>query len=651
MIVACRLLVLLHVGLALAQPPAPIYNFSKLNCTSLCGFRFEPPGAYTVHADVRVSNENNVTVNLGGRCVRESQLSIGNWEESARRFLELINMNDSTLDCPKWNMVYRAPNETELPRSWSGRFFEGVDNGETSMSSSSFETSVVEPAGIPGYCNITVDRGVVERNFRLYLMAAKFLYSGNPSATTGSIVSLWLKRQSKHILNMQRFPVHVQRNDSNGCQGSNCTAYETMWLPASTFGTSVLYKDGTTEHYSIFAKWKFQQIPGIENMLARLRASASHLENVVDDLSPSNIAILGLPLLIAIPPISLLEKVSSVTTAWYVFATDILAALPLLIKGIELVIAYPKTTMRMYSTLSMTGEKYGVYERWYTKCNPPVGITQALGTVLISVALWFMMASSYAEFAFWRAVQYRYGRLNTIDENSSNGIDEECEQVNEGDASDSEQMSNSCCARHRIVVLAGALLSLTVLFISSIVVQSSVVYIVNLIALFVFRVIGMNRFSQLVRWRFLIGIVAGFCGGPLYLMLHLMKKVRESKSWGDVSDGANIGIAVLGALVAEKMKALFPFHLLFAWLYGAAIIVLHAIRSAPIDRAKWGYGLNGFAAGMLFGPFGIFFKRCFPETMKDKQARTNFHGGFAFGVIFVLTVVNLITLFWVFIRY
>ena len=120
-----------------------------------------------------------------------------------------------------------------------------------------------------------------------------------------------------------------------------CRAYAKLWFPASTFGTSVPYTDYTAEQYSIFAKWNFQQIPGVNGLMHKFRDRKSHFNTVVDELSPSNIDILSLPLLMAIPPISLLEQFSSATKAWYVFATDILIALPLLIKGIELVIVRP----------------------------------------------------------------------------------------------------------------------------------------------------------------------------------------------------------------------------------------------------------------------------------------------------------------------
>ncbi len=674
MFVTWCLLVLLNAGLVAANPVAPIFNFSKLNCSSLCGLPFAHARINEGYGGSSVSRAKNMSVNLDGQCVNQSQLSIGNWEESARRFLQLINMSDVSFDCPKWNSVYRQPNETELPKLWNEGYFQAMpDEGMRRLPRPYFKTSVVDPAGIPGHCNITIDRGVVERNLRVYLMDAELQYEGNPLMTTGSIISLWRKRKYRHGFGMRPFWVHLPRNHSNECQGNNCSRapYETMWLPASTFGTAVPYKGNSTQHYSMFAKWDFEQIPGINKMMVKLRTSVSHLENVGDDLSPSNIAILSLPLLMAIPPISLLEHVSSVATAWYVFATDILAALPLLIKGIELVIVYPKTKVHMYSTLSMTGKKYGVYERWFTQCYPPVGMTQTAGTIIISVALWFMMASSYCEFAFWRAVQYRLGRWNNIDVVGSNVIDEEREEVNESNPSDSKQTSSSWHARHRIHILGIVFLILLALFISSIAARlinirsnsrfflqfnGSLFFIASgtvkwgtIIALITFHMIATNRVSHLRFLWFLAGIVFGIVGGPLYLLLHLMKSVRESKNWDDVSCGANVGMAFLGTCLALFFGSFLPFHVAFVWLYGGAIIALHAIRSLPRDRVRWRYGLNGFAAGMLFGPFGIYFRRCFPETMNDKQARANFHGGSGFGVIFLLTVVNMMTTYWAYI--
>ncbi len=660
MFVAWLILLLLDFGLAVAKLSPSNFDFTDLNCSSLCGLPFKPT------YDQSPGNRD-ITVNIDGQCARESQLSVRNWEKSARRFLQLINMNDTDFDCPKWNMVSRAPNYTELPLVWRYPF-------SSEFRKRRFQTSVVEPAGTPGHCNITVDRGVVERNSRVYWMETDLQYGGQPLTTIGSLVSLWTQVDTPPLR------VHLQGKEPKRCRGNNCPTYQVLWLPTSTFGTSVPHKNYTTEHYSIFAKWKFHQIPGIDRLMVKFRASVADFENLANELSLSNIAILSLPLLVAIPPISLLERVSTVTTVWYVFGTDILAAFPLLIKGFELAIVYPRTRVKMYSTLSVTGKKYGVYERWFTECKPPVGKSITNGTIIISVALWFMMASSYCEFAFWRALQYQYGRLNNVGEIVSDVTDDQCEQEDESKSQDSERTCCSWYARFRSQILAGTFLILIVLFISSIPIYatSSLLFslifsIVTSFVLVVFRTIATNRFSQLVRWRFLFGLVfcpiltvltvfliplprnlyplqwntlyasvLGFVGGPLYLILHSRREVRESKNWGDVSDGANIGVAGSCAFLAVEFGSFFRCHLTFTWIYGATIIILHVVRSKPSDRLKWRYGLNGFAAGMLFGAFGIFFKRCFPETVIDKQARANYHGGIRFGTIFLLTVVNLL---------
>ncbi len=664
-VVWCHLF-LLYVGLSLTEPVGAIYDFSNLNCTSLCGLPFKAAGFYQGDAS-HIPNRRKISVNFNGSCIRESELSLGSWNKSARRFLQLMYTNETWFDCPKWNIVDRKPNETELPKFWTKLYFKVSHGGKANVYESRYRTSIVEPAGIPGQCDVFVDRGVVNRDSSVFWMEAYLEFGGKRLTTIGSIVSLWIQSESTSRIGIQPYLVHLRQNETNGCQGNSCTGYQTMWLPASTFGTSVPYKGNTTQHYSIYAPLNFQQIPGFDGKMDEFGENVAHLENVVAELLPSNIAILSLPLLMAMLPISLFQEVSSAATGWYVFVSDVLVAVPMLIKGIELIIVYRKTKVKMYSTLSMTGPRYGVYERWYAQCYPPVGITYTVGIILISLALWFMIASSYAEFAFWRAIQYRHGRLNIMEEIPSDVIDEESEGVNERKLTDSERRNNSWYARLRNHILAGSFVCLIALFIGSIttriiasrsgspgreLVNSSVLFLVSgrvkcftIILLVFFHMIGTNLFSPLRPWMF-FGIVFGVVGGPLYLILHLKKRVRESQFWGDVSNGANIGTALLGTLLALFLGGFFPFHLMFTWLYGGAIVVLHAIRSYPSDRVRWRYGLNGFAAGMLFGPFGIFLKRCFPETTKDKQARANFHGGFAFGVIFLLTVVNLIASYW-----
>ncbi len=109
-----RYLALLHVGLSGAYLLQPNDSISKLNCSSLCGV---PPVAESQsRTRLNYLRDIIIPVKFGGDCARASHDSNGDWERSAGRFLRLINMNDTTLGCPKWNAVFPGPNSAKLPR-------------------------------------------------------------------------------------------------------------------------------------------------------------------------------------------------------------------------------------------------------------------------------------------------------------------------------------------------------------------------------------------------------------------------------------------------------------------------------------------------------------------------------------------------------
>ncbi len=230
MFVVYHLLVIFHVVLSLAEPLASIYNFSELNCTSMCGLPFEQKWVYSYRPGASVSSEKSRSVNLGGRCAGESQLSIGNWKQSVRPFLQLIDMKDTSFNCPKWNRAYREPDETELPWFSTNRPLEFLYSGKSFEYNLRFKTSVVEPDGIRGHCNITIDRGVIEPNIGVHLMGTELQYGGYSLKTIGSIVSLWHERKldGENEFEIRPFQVHLQRDESNGCRGKNCPVYEMM---------------------------------------------------------------------------------------------------------------------------------------------------------------------------------------------------------------------------------------------------------------------------------------------------------------------------------------------------------------------------------------------------------------------------------------
>ena len=74
-------------------------------------------------------------------------------------------------------------------------------------------------------------------------------------------------------------------------------------------------------------------------------------------------------------------------------------------------------------------------------------------------------------------------------------------------------------------------------------------------------------------------------------------------------------------------------------MYRLSVNLAHAIRSEASDRKAWRFGCHGFLLGLLFGPFGLLFNRCFPECVEHKPVRHNFLGGLIYGTIFGVTLV------------
>ena len=51
----------------------------------------------------------------------------------------------------------------------------------------------------------------------------------------------------------------------------------------------------------------------------------------------------------------------------------------------------------------------------------------------------------------------------------------------------------------------------------------------------------------------------------MYLIVHVKKKLCESKKLGAVSEGANIGMSILGTFLTARIFRI-PIHLAFTWL-------------------------------------------------------------------------------------
>ena len=523
------------------------------------------------------------------------------------------------------------------------------------------ETEVFEPNNIPGSCTITSHRAVMRRlsdsRFTTDWLASASLYNNKTMVTEGLIFSVF-NETSGLPLN-----IRVPKNANDNCVMNNCTSFSRSWLPASTFNTSVSVPLPTNKFerhspdvpsYSMFARFNFDELPKAKYVLEQLKEGVEDVENVRNDLSPSNLAILCLPLLMAIPPLSLLEPASDATIAWYAFATDILAAIPLMIKGIEMVLFYRKATPKMISTLSLAGEKFQIFEMWYIRCKPPIGRVGQDGVTIVAITFWIMVASTYVEFLFWREKRHRQGLLKKFEDDIERLPDAETMNTTADDTDGIlKRILHSCFrGRRKYFALFSVILTIELFIVICEWVSPDKIYILNTltaITLVVFRAVLVKRFRQFMQWRFWVGVVLGFLTGPVYLLIHAFEGIRKSDRWEVIAEGCNFGFGFLAltlhilivprGAMDKRWYSQATDAFVFPWVYGISVILIHAIRSEASDREVWRFGCHAFALGMLFGPLGLLFKRCFPECMERKRARHNFFGGLIYGTIFGTSVI------------
>lgn len=103
-----------------------------------------------------------------------------------------------------------------------------------------------------------------------------------------------------------------------------------------------------------------------------------------------------------------MDSVSDIHMIAYVLGTDIIAAFPLLLKGIVLMqIVENRPPLLGISAIGYRGGNLEILEYW-DFLSRLTGVLQLNnGAVFILISLSFMMASSFTEFLCWRRVRYR----------------------------------------------------------------------------------------------------------------------------------------------------------------------------------------------------------------------------------------------------
>lgn len=177
-------------------------------------------------------------------------------------------------------------------------------------------------------------------------------------------------------------------------------------VPSFARGTTVLTKSNGAvtgnEYGFIFAP---------DNLAVRdaLRAGEHNTQQASDATTPSNIAILALPLAMNVVPVALIADVNTAGMLVYTLLTDILTTIPLLIKGVEVLAIGVDTNVVVVTRVTganVEGDANKAGEVWVAECRANGDLT-ATGVALIVVAVGFMVGGVLAEIIAQKWVKRR----------------------------------------------------------------------------------------------------------------------------------------------------------------------------------------------------------------------------------------------------
>lgn len=105
-----------------------------------------------------------------------------------------------------------------------------------------------------------------------------------------------------------------------------------------------------------------------------------------DALLWSNLAIISLPLILNLMPVSLVTRITSWRMVFYIIISDLIGAIPMLIKGIEILVISKQSFTSMFTRMSDINQSIVTAETWTSQCFPRENFGRS-GTLLICIAV------------------------------------------------------------------------------------------------------------------------------------------------------------------------------------------------------------------------------------------------------------------------
>lgn len=149
-----------------------------------------------------------------------------------------------------------------------------------------------------------------------------------------------------------------------------------------------------------------------------LQRGEHQTQQAADATTPSNIAILVFPLVMNLVPVALIAEVNSVGMLLYTLLTDVLTAVPLAIKGVEVLLIGKRSNRAIVTRISgadvMDPNASKAAEVWVAECKARGSYT-ATGVTLLAVALTAMVGGIIAE--FWAKTYMSKRQKFKVDDN------------------------------------------------------------------------------------------------------------------------------------------------------------------------------------------------------------------------------------------
>lgn len=167
-------------------------------------------------------------------------------------------------------------------------------------------------------------------------------------------------------------------------------------------GTTIIAKWGGKVELSDTSNMVFDENPAL---VEALRLNAIAVDQAEDAVTPSNIAILALPMVMSLIPVAFLADLNTCAMLWYIVFTDVFSAVPFLIKGIELL---DSTTTKRGEIVAyhMGNETLSQMEVWAAECKGRDSF-RVLGILFICIAVFAITFGVLLEMVAARVMRRR----------------------------------------------------------------------------------------------------------------------------------------------------------------------------------------------------------------------------------------------------